>query len=272
MTLSLSVRSSVRVLQVLLTAILVLTVLSLIGSYAKWELGHPRLLGFVPEFQLDAERNIPTYFSGLLLLGGAGLLFLVARLVGEQQGRFRRHWTALGGIFVYLSVDEITSLHERLIEPGRAFLEGAGASGYVGGVFYFAWVVPAIALLLIFALSYVRFFWHLPRRWQGLFAVAGIIYVGGALGLELVGGWYFVQAGGGSLFTSLLATLEEVMEMSGMALFVYALLEYLRAHLSGVYIALHEGREAAEGAARRRGAEEQNGRAVDHNTFPSTSV
>jgi hypothetical protein len=67
-----------------------------------------------------------------------------------------------------------------------------------------------------------------------LFVAAGSIYLAGALGFELAGGWYLSQADASEdLRYSLLVAAEESLEMSGIVLFIYALLDHLRQRLGG---------------------------------------
>jgi hypothetical protein len=242
-TLVLTARSSAQVLRGLLFVIAVLATLSLLGQYSALVLGHERLLGFVPEFGLDYENNIPTYFTALLLLSAALLAWGTNRLARVQRDPFARHWAVLGGILAYISVDEIASLHERLIPPLRHAL---GADG----IFYFAWVIPGIVLLLLFLIAYARFFWALDGRWKRLFAAAGAIYVAGGLGMELVGGGYASQYGQQTGVYAVISTIEEVLEMGGIAVLIYAQLEYLRAHLSAIVVSLDDRTGTAMPVAR----------------------
>jgi hypothetical protein len=57
---------------------------------------------------------------------------------------------------------------------------------------------------------------------------AAAVYVGGALGMEMVCGYMFVEYGEQSLAYLAAMTLEETMEMTGMVIFLYALLDFLR--------------------------------------------
>lgn len=232
----LSPSSPNRILKVLLFTIGLLGTLSLLGQFSHFFLGHGRLFGFVPEFNVNVENNIPTYFSALLLLSAGVLLGLIARLVREIEGPFRRHWLGLAFVFTYLSVDEISSLHERVGAPLR---ESLGTSG----VLHYAWVIPGLALLLMFAVVYLRFFLHLPARWKGLFLLSGLLYVTGGLGLELAGGWYDSHFGYESFTYSVLTTIEEMLEMSGAAVFIYTLLSYLRAHVPALHVSLRAERD-----------------------------
>ena len=58
--------------------------------------------------------------------------------------------------------------------------------------------------------------------------MAGGVYVGGALGMELVGGYYASGYGTQNLTYPYLATAEEVLEMIGATFFLRALMIHLR--------------------------------------------
>ena len=230
-----------RVLRVLLGTIAVLLVLSLIGQYARFGLGHGRLLGFVPEFDVDGENNIPTYVATVLLLGASGLLALIAAHVRAAGGAFQRHWWGLAVLFAYLSVDEMASLHERLAD--LPFLPETT------GLLHYQWVILGIPLVALFAFTYLRFFWHLPRRWKGLFVGAAVLYVGGAIGVEMLAGRYASLYGELHMGHALLVTAEEACELLGVALFVYALLDYLGAHGGALRVRFGPQAEGEPGTA-----------------------
>jgi hypothetical protein len=68
---------------------------------------------------------------------------------------------------------------------------------------------------------------HLSPRIRGLFVFSGTVYVGGALIVEAISAnrWY---VDGGVTFPYLaIGTVEELFEMLGIALFIYALMRYL---------------------------------------------
>ncbi len=173
------------------------------------------------KFHLDREANIPTYFSGLLLISVAALLGLIALQKNNQQDKYKRHWAMLSVIFLALSFDEVASIHELLVVPMRSLF---GASG----IFYFAWVIPGIAFVTILAISYWRFLWNLPPRSRNLFVLSAVIFVGGAIGFELMGGFHADNHGQTDLTYSLLTSGEETMEMAGVITFIYAILDYMR--------------------------------------------
>ena len=77
-----------------------------------------------------------------------------------------------------MATDEAAVIHE--------LINGIWLEGYkVSGLFFSLWIHPAVILLAIFAVAYWRFFLAPPAGIRGRVAVAGLIYVGGALGTEV---------------------------------------------------------------------------------------
>src|SRR5689334_13266364 len=64
------------------------------------------------KFDLDGERNIPSFFSMLLLMTSAVILYMISIIKRKFQFPFRNHWLGLSLIFLFLSMDELISLHE----------------------------------------------------------------------------------------------------------------------------------------------------------------
>ena len=169
-------------------------------------------------FDLNAEQNLPTLFSTLQLLLASGLLLLLG--LESRQGKRGEsfYWLAMAFVFAYLATDEFCEIHEKLVAPLRRLLHAQGALG-------FAWVIPYSAVVLIFGALFARFWWRLPSRTRVLFAVAGVGYVGGALGMEMVGSYIFTKYGWTSIQFDLETLVEEFMEMASITLFVFALAE-----------------------------------------------
>ena len=170
------------------------------------------------KFDLDAEHAVPAFFATLLLLGASGLLAAIA--AGEIVGRARLAWGGLAMTFFLLALDEAAGFHETLIGPLHRALRTTG-------VFYFAWVIPALAAVATFGVVYLRFWLRLEPPTRRLFALAATLYVGGALGGEMLGGWTLVHAGRKSLAYSLSIIFEESLELAGAVTFVHALLARL---------------------------------------------
>ncbi len=94
------------------------------------------------------------------------------------------------------------------------------------GAFYFPWVLLGAAFALIVACTYVRFLRHLPGDTRRLFLLGGALFVGGAVGIEIIGGIYVVRFGATNPYAVISAT-EELLEMLGVIVFLHAVMSYL---------------------------------------------
>ena len=172
-------------------------------------------------FDLDTENSIPSYFSAALTLAVAMLFGLIGWIQRIRKERFAWHWIGLAIIFALLSLDEATAIHEALIERVRHLL-------HLGGFLYFAWVVPGLIFVAVMLIGYFKFLVALPSRFRRLLIAAGALFVGGALGWEMVGAKYSTVFGSNNFGYQLLVSVEESFEMLGMAICLYALREFLR--------------------------------------------
>ena len=205
----------------LMTALLVimscLIALSLIDALAAFE--RPWLKLTMDRIRLDSERSVSAFFSFLILLIACGLLALIAIGKATQRDPWMWHWIGLACLFLFLAYDEAASVHEMLTDPLR---EALGVSGFL----YFAWVIPGMILVACVFLIYLPFLMRLQRRYALLFVAAGAIFVGGALGVELITARSYAESYDGGPY-HLLTTLEESLEMAGIILFIHALLRYI---------------------------------------------
>ena len=209
-----------RVTQILTAVILSLTLVSVTGNLLVFFLGHPWTYLFSHLFNITMEANIPTWYASSTLLLSAFFLALIAFGKKKEGARFVLHWTALSFIFLYLSFDEAFEVHEGWIIPLRTYF-GAG------GFFHLAWVIPAIAFVLIFVLAYLRFLIDLPVSTRRLFLIAGALFVGGAIGLEMFQGYYLLNYGIHNMPFLIITTVEEFLEMLGIVVFIHALMSYM---------------------------------------------
>jgi hypothetical protein len=120
-----------------------------------------------------------------------------------------------------MAIDEAFQFHERLNIPVGTLL-GDGSLG----IFYFPWVIPGIALVSVLGLYFLRFLLHLPAATGLSFLMAATLYIGGAIGVELIGSSHAELHGYENLTYSMIATLEESLEMAGLIVFIWALLNY----------------------------------------------
>ncbi len=221
--LNLYAKHSGKVLAGLLLIVLAAVIVSMAGQLVRFYARKVfELVEFlVYEFDLGSERNLPTYFNVFLLAAGGMLSMIVGFGKHSKHQKFAANWMLVGCCFLLLAYDDLEQVHESFTGPLQEFF-------HAGGLFTFAWVIPAIVLVALFAVGNLRFFFSLPKRQQLFLLAAALVYVGGALGVEMIGGAYVEQHGFWDIKTVLLANLEETMEMSGAALFIYFLLEHLK--------------------------------------------
>lgn len=174
-------------------------------------------------FNLDYERTIPAYYSGLKLIGVSVLAFLTFSLIKMKGGGIRDRviWFLLGSFFVILAFDEISELHENL---GNYFLKLSNNFN----IFQqdsFMWLIflSPIILGVLFLLFYFLFL--IRKQKAFIYVLLGIISFFLVLVFEFLGGmiikshenWY-----------QIIIVIEEALEKIGATLFFVALLDIFK--------------------------------------------
>ena len=217
-----------RIVLVFAAIVTFLTIANVAVLWIKFQLQHDYLLGLTSLFDFNREGNLPAFYSACALLFAAVLLFVIAGHAWERHDPWRRHWMWLGIIFVFLAVDEAAELHGLLSPPIRRLTHSSNA-------LLFAWVVPYAVLTLLFVVTYLRFFWALPGRLRTWLGVAGVIYVTGALGFEMLAGAIVsshggIEGGGLEVWQHAVSyTVEELLEMTGVVIAIQGLLQHIAA-------------------------------------------
>ncbi len=173
---------------------------------------------FIRLFHLGQENNIPIWFAIFILTVSSILLGMIYWVKKQEGDLYQRYWLMLAIIFLALSIDEAASIHE---EFGSILANRFPTSGYL----YYIWVVPALIFVFLFCLVFSRFILHLPRRTAILFVISGVVYVGGAVGFEILAAPCEDQCD--TFGFSILILFEETLEMLGIVAFIYALLDYV---------------------------------------------
>ncbi|WP_414564428.1 MULTISPECIES: hypothetical protein [unclassified Anabaena] len=211
--------STKKITQRLIIIILCLAVTGAISGYF-WvsEFPFPSSKWFHELFSLDEELNIPAWYSSFMLLLASGLLAVITSI--KKTDKHYIYWKNLSLIFLFFSLDEAFSFHEILIIPSlREVLN-------LNPIFFHTWVIFGIPAVIFFIFKYFQFFLDLPKKTQSLFLLAAIFYVGGALGMEMVGGFSREYFGRLAPITTIIIVIEELLEMIGTVTFIYALLNY----------------------------------------------
>ncbi|MDA7726819.1 hypothetical protein N8881_08540 [Pseudomonadales bacterium] len=171
-------------------------------------------------FDLDGENTITAWFSSFLLSTSALLLYLIGYLKHNSHSKY---WYILSIAFFYLSIDESLSFHEKASRAIRRIFEANEFS--IPFLYNIYWVLPAGALSLILFLYLLPFLRATHQKIRNVFIAAGVVYVTGAVGLEVAGG--FIANNFQYVFYELIFPFEELFEMVGVIIFLHALTSVL---------------------------------------------
>ncbi len=188
-----------------LTAFALLLVHSVITVY-HYQIEELEWIPWRQLFDVDEENNLPTWFSGFLLGVTSFWVWIAAEDKRRTSDRWWIHWKALALGFFVLSIDEIAGLHESFNTVTDA-----------------TWAIPGGILALLVGLTFFSFLWSLPTATRNAFFLGGCIFVGGAVGVEIIG----APMDADTMTYNLTTVVEEGMEMAGVLLFLMALLQYM---------------------------------------------
>jgi hypothetical protein len=208
------------VLRLLLGIIAILLIGHALVTVAEFWFGRDHVFGLRRLLDFNGEANAPAWYSSVLLLLGGVLLAVVARERRATGDRFVGHWGVLSLIFLFLALDEVAAVHEKLIDPVRDALGTDGALLH-------AWIIPYVLALALLLIVYLPFLRALPARTLRLVLAAGAVYLAGAVGMEMVGGYLWARAPVRGIPIIAVMAIEETLEMVGLALFAYGILDHL---------------------------------------------
>ncbi len=210
-----------------------LIILGIVTQVINYTTEHHSLFGLIPFLNLDEELNLSTFFSGLILLFSSLLLAIIYFQKRKEKDRF--YWATLSLGFLYMMFDEMFMIHERYVRPiMHKILEGDDL-----GIFnleWLTWVIPFGIIVFILGFIFFRFWYNLPRKTRMLFFIAAVIFVGGAIGFELIEGIVVYKLGEDNLMVALTCSIQESLEIFGVIIFIKALLDYLSSNYKEFHI------------------------------------
>jgi hypothetical protein len=210
LAINLDAKRTTIILTAIMSALVVIHVLAMQANFND-SLGLKEALDFeywqVAIFDLDEEESFGTWFSTTILLFASVLSLLVAASLRSAADSMHRWWAMLGLGFGLLSIDEVVGLHELF----NTLYQDV------------PWTTAGISVFVLAGFCFLPFLWHYRWRTSGLFVVAGVIYASGAIGVERYSGTDI-----NSLGYNMLTGLEEGLEMLGVIIVIYALLDFIR--------------------------------------------
>ena len=215
----------------LLTIIGVLHIFSAFAVWARVSSAPWYINDFAEYFNVGIEQNIPTLYSVLIWTSAAAITGLIAHFEASEKTRFMGRWRALSLIFLFLAFDEGTTFHEHMGDLTEEYLTPMGwlaPTGYL----YFIWVLPYGALVMLLAGLYAPFLDALPSRTKWGLILSAVVFLGGAMGIEMISAAvYETKTERHPVSYAVLYSIEEFMEMLGVALLNYFMLDYLKSRV-----------------------------------------
>lgn len=220
--------SRTMVILVLATIASILVLLSILGQILLRPDLPENVQGLIAFFNSAGEGNLPTYFSSFLLLFAAFFLLIVTLKVRSDKGSYVSMWTLLTLGFIYLSLDEMLVLHERISLFIRTLTDWSGE-----GILRSPWVILGLLSAIVLSVVFFKFFMHLNKRTRMFFFIAGIMYVGAAMGFEIVENIYDESHGQDNVYR-ILQNVEEGLEMAAVIVFISGLLEFISSNFKSL--------------------------------------
>lgn len=223
----------ITILRVLLIVISVLVITGTIANVIIYHVAaspEDKLAKLMHRFDLGHEPSIPAWYSSLALVVCSGLLAVIAVVKMRRKQPYVAHWFGLTAMFLLMGLDEAIMIHEMTDDILHRRLN-------TSGFLYFAWVIPGMVVVLAVGVTFWNFLRHLDARTRWFFVLSGTVFVSGAIGMELIAGMIFtVGAGVESLAHTASQAVEEALEMLGVVLFMYALLEFIGRDIGPIVI------------------------------------
>ncbi len=185
--------------------------------------------GVVPLFNFDREANLPTLFAGVLLAGSGLLCLRIERWQRQRPNSSEalKQWKWVGYILLFLALDECAGIHENLDFILMPRVESTGVAAW-------PWVIPYLGLAFIVSVSLLRFFLKLPRPTQMGLAIFSILFVCGAIGMEMIAASYAEVHGENNLRNALHYSIEETAEVCAVLILLRTLFHYGQHYAGGL--------------------------------------
>jgi hypothetical protein len=180
---------------------------------------------------LEEENNIPTWYSSTMLAVIGGVVLFIGLLKFQERDPHYRQWIALAFIPLLVSLDDAAQLHEATDEPLADLNDWSG-------LLFYAWVLVVIPIVALVTIPFIPFLLRLPKRTLViLLAGAGVVFTAGVL-LEMPEGLVVDKYGEGGIADFVVLTAQEVLEMAGAIIVLYAMMDYLAGYRPQVTLSI----------------------------------
>lgn len=170
-------------------------------------------------FDLDEEQSAPNWYASAALGFAALLAALVAARARRERELDAGRWRAMAAILLYLSFDEVAGVHET-----------------VNSLSLVSWTIPFGLLALVVGAWMLPWVLRLPASTRFGIIASGVVYVAGAVGIELVASQFFDESNKRQFRYAFYTVAEEGMEMLGVVLLVRTLLRHMERSAASVAV------------------------------------
>ena len=207
-----TVKDANRLLLVLILFEIFLTLMFAIDGQFKISRPFHRL------FDLDGEATIPSWFSSMQLFL-IGIVFLFSKQWPQKHQIVASGWLFFAGLgFMFLSADEAAVIHEKIT---RALKHIEWMPRFKGN--HGIWIPVYLSVATVFAIMARRTIYSVfrvyPRQTKIMFS-GMVIFLMGAVGLEILSYWYF-RGTQYPVLSQIEVGLEELFEMVGASIILY---------------------------------------------------
>ena len=223
-------------------AAVVFAALGFAAEYAGTMEDHDVLWAFARLFDFGQEGNFINWYQSVTLFGCAVLLGVIALLKKHARAPSVALWVLMALVMAFVGVDEAAQIHDLTMNAVIAALSGDevspenGARGEDAAFGSSMWMLIYVPVLIVLGFVYIRFFLALPKRTRWGFAIAAGLYIGGAVGVELIYEKVSEAAGGDTAAAFALDAASELGEMLGVAVFAGTLAAYIAREHGGMRV------------------------------------
>jgi hypothetical protein len=172
-------------------------------------------------FDVNAEANIPTWFSTVVLFAVALVIAGIAALRRRGNEPDAASWSYFTALVFVMSLDELAGLHEAVGDVIDRNVDLPVIGGY-------GWVVAGAAVVVVSALALRAVFRGMPRSTARHAVIAAVVYVTGALGVEVLEAVFVNDTNRIGAGVHVLTGAQEGLEMLGAILALRVLLVHLQ--------------------------------------------
>lgn len=210
-----------KLLSILITLSCLLLLSHLVLNYlnvAVHNEQHGVLFELSNRFDMDDENSVPQWFTQAIFLAISLSSFLAAYL--SRKRAVRRLWGVIGALALILSIDDVATMHEFLLQTVHNSLFTDQPSTFIRN----AWFILLPIILLIFGWLVVRAIYLFPRRTAFLMAISGTIFIAGGVFVDSIANTVpeisFAKQG-------VVNGAEGFLQLLGISLFLYTVTDYL---------------------------------------------